>query len=771
MDSAAAIEQLAQRIASDPAYLKGLMPRINKYMKQNPFTPKLHKKQAIFLMFNGLECLFGGGKGGGKSDVLLMAALQYVDCPGYGALILRRESPQLYKANALIPRAQSWLANTDARWKEQLRKFVFPSGATLEFGHMEHPSDRHIYDGSEYQFCCAGKTEVRMADGSWRRISNIKIGEYVETLDGIQRVTHVFNRGVKPCVNLRINGIDTVVSTDHKILTNHGWVCPTSPESIGFHGICNTQESSSPSPQESSEQHEGLRCCQKHSSEPWSQTQEETACPSPDASSADGQSDCKVSAGDILESQQPVLSSCLAMLYEPIAHRVESGKHLLSLEDVLYGEIFYPSTQDSLACCHSLSYCDDGLVRRYSVSCQAHIPLRVDALEYLLRHSREDGQEHIHDSILVESGRHRHPYTNQPMCGVSEFCFADIEISLADAQEVFDLRVSCSSHYITRGGIINMNCGFDQVEQFEEEMYLHAFSLVRRTNASSHIPIRIRSTANPVGAHSDWVRRRFIREPIPGERVFIPSLLKDNPYLDQSEYEKAMSYLPELVRKQLLHGDWDAEALGAVFDKNWFKQVETVPVDNEFVHRVRWWDLAATTSAQNTDADYTAGALLGITPDGTVWILDLHRVRCSAADVENLIQNVAKIDGRDVTIWMNQDPGQAGKAQAAHYTELLRGYDFHTEPATGPKLTAWRPFAAYAENGKVMVARRRWTDDLMDELCRVTGTNKSEHDDQTDAVSRAFLKLEMPTAVRTGLDLMRKQDYEELNPNVFKDWD
>jgi len=34
-----------------------------------------------------LEVLFGGSAGGGKSDALLMAALQYVDVPGYAAIL------------------------------------------------------------------------------------------------------------------------------------------------------------------------------------------------------------------------------------------------------------------------------------------------------------------------------------------------------------------------------------------------------------------------------------------------------------------------------------------------------------------------------------------------------------------------------------------------------------------------------------------------------------------------------------------------------------
>lgn len=64
-------------------------------MKYCPHVPT--PPQSAFLLYNGHEALYGGAAGGGKSDALLMAALQYVEYPKYSALILRRTFPDLAK--------------------------------------------------------------------------------------------------------------------------------------------------------------------------------------------------------------------------------------------------------------------------------------------------------------------------------------------------------------------------------------------------------------------------------------------------------------------------------------------------------------------------------------------------------------------------------------------------------------------------------------------------------------------------------------------------
>lgn len=108
-------------------------------------------KQAEFLAYEGREALYGGAAGGGKSVSILMAALQYVDCPGYSALILRRTYKQLAKADSILAKAKEWLLGK-VRYNGDDHKFTFPSGATLEFGHMDHEDSKYDYQGGSWSY-------------------------------------------------------------------------------------------------------------------------------------------------------------------------------------------------------------------------------------------------------------------------------------------------------------------------------------------------------------------------------------------------------------------------------------------------------------------------------------------------------------------------------------------------------------------------------------------------------------------------------------------
>lgn len=120
---------------------------------RNPYIPhKPTQKQAVFLSRPEREAFYGGAAGGGKSDALLDAALQYVEYPDYRALLLRKTFSDLALPEALMDRSHDWLDDTDAHWNAGLKTWEFPSGATVTFGYLQTEADKFRYRSAEFQF-------------------------------------------------------------------------------------------------------------------------------------------------------------------------------------------------------------------------------------------------------------------------------------------------------------------------------------------------------------------------------------------------------------------------------------------------------------------------------------------------------------------------------------------------------------------------------------------------------------------------------------------
>lgn len=98
-----------------------------------------------------------------NSVYLLTAALQYVDVPGYSAILFRRTFSDLMLPGALIPMSQEWLspflASGEVRWQDKEKRYTFlESGATVTFGYLDAKGDELRYQGAEFQF--VGMDEV-----------------------------------------------------------------------------------------------------------------------------------------------------------------------------------------------------------------------------------------------------------------------------------------------------------------------------------------------------------------------------------------------------------------------------------------------------------------------------------------------------------------------------------------------------------------------------------------------------------------------------------
>lgn len=222
--------------------------------------------------------------------------------------------------------------------------------------------------------------------------------------------------------------------------------------------------------------------------------------------------------------------------------------------------------------------------------------------------------------------------------------------------------------------------------------------------------------------------------------TFISSTIYDN----QALLEKDPGYLANLKglslveRERLLLGNWKIRpAAGLYFRRDQVRIVKSVP--DKIVSIARAWDLAATEeTAANRSPDKTAGVLMARLRNGQYIVLDVRWVAANASTVRSLIKSTAETDAVQYnchTIWIPQDPGQAGKEQAQSYVKELAGFSVKCKPVSKNKVSRAEPLAAQWQRGNVMLLEGPWNDAYLNEL---EGFPDALHDDQVDASSDAF---------------------------------
>jgi len=174
-----------------------------------------------------------------------------------------------------------------------------------------------------------------------------------------------------------------------------------------------------------------------------------------------------------------------------------------------------------------------------------------------------------------------------------------------------------------------------------------------------------------------------------------------------------------------------APAEGGIFKPDNIAVVDAIPAG---IQMVRAWDFAATLNG----GDWTVGGKIGKLSDGRCLIVDVVRLQGGPDDVRAALKNTADRDTNRVRVRIPQDPGQAGKAQAASMVKMLAGYSVVALPVSGDKITRAEPFAAQVNIGNVVMLRAEWNMHVVGEMRMFpNGT----HDDIIDALSDAFSEL------------------------------
>lgn len=183
---------------------------------------------------------------------------------------------------------------------------------------------------------------------------------------------------------------------------------------------------------------------------------------------------------------------------------------------------------------------------------------------------------------------------------------------------------------------------------------------------------------------------------------------------------------------------------GYFFDAKCIGVVTDLP---RLLRYCRAWDLAATEGG----GDYTVGVLMGIAPNGNIYILDVKRGQWESDKVRRTIDKTHQEDleqyGPMVTLKIPQDPGQAGKAQASQFRQSLEKPSI--KPVTGNKAVRARGFQACVNSRNAYMLEADWNHHYREELRKFREDLEHEYDDQVDASADAYNELAKPTTKST----------------------
>ncbi len=569
---------------------------------------------------------YGGQAGGGKSDLLLGAALTTQE----HSILFRRQAVQLV---GLEERMTNILGTRDG-YNSQTGLWRLPNGRVLEFGSVKEPGDWMKYQGRAHDAKCVGRgTLVLMADGSYKAIESIVVGDSVETMEGPKPVSKTFVMR-KPAVTAMaiVDGriiAKQVQSKTHRILSPSGWACQDMLKGRGAflptqrHCAYKSEESSSQTFAQSSSIPQG-----KYSGSVRQQGQEQGRedyqsqsgfCA--DAAMSAPENDFLASVYRLSAAARHSLASALQALAQPFRALLELG---LSLPFALRGAIYAPFASllaDFRQSCLSCSRRDDEQPRLDKALGLQCLLLQVDAGQQTPMRSAIGGQ----GKTPTHSRRvewYSHPYTKEIRRIEVELLEASLEFQDEGEQDLFDLTIDDANHYITDGGIINSNC-FDEICHFTELQFRSLIGWMRTDNPN--VRQRVICAGNPpTDAEGEWVMRYWApwldpqhKNPAkPGElrwfvtdedgkdkevsgpdpvmvgnelmepksRTFIRSSVDDNLFLQTTGYKATLQALPEPLRSQMLRGDFSAGRTDPVWQlipTDWIKAAQARWVDRD----------------------------------------------------------------------------------------------------------------------------------------------------------------------------------------------
>ncbi len=311
---------------------------------------------------------------------------------------------------------------------------------------------------------------------------------------------------------------------------------------------------------------------------------------------------------------------------------------------------------------------------------------------------------------------------------------------------------------------------FDELTHFYEDEYLFLFSRLRNTTG---YPNLMRATANPV-PYKAWVKDRFItttdehdnnnndNNNVHGvakiltleqlkklavhsnsnttshtDKLYIPSMVYDNPHINIEEYVRNLEKLPLKVRNAMLNGDWSIPD-GTLFAVDMFKISKGVQLDE--LTKYIAVDIALKDGASAAKNDRTAIVVIGVDKGNTAHMLDVSAGHYSATQSQNILLEMIR----------NHKPIQVGIERTTaswHYYDMFRNLMLNsavfvplvelTPSGRGKNLRIELFLLKALEEGRLLFYEQV-PKLVLEEALRFDPTSKNNGDDILDALAYAL---------------------------------
>lgn len=179
-------------------------------------------------------------------------------------------------------------------------------------------------------------------------------------------------------------------------------------------------------------------------------------------------------------------------------------------------------------------------------------------------------------------------------------------------------------------------------------------------------------------------------------------------------------------------GQSPVPAMGGLFSTEKFKFTNVLP--DRLLKVFRSWDKAGTEGGGCN----SAGVKMGELGNGDFIVLDSTFGQWRSDKREEIIKQVAEMDGHNVRIVIEQEPGSGGKESAESTVRNLKGYIVKVDRPVGNKELRAEPFSTQVNIGNVWLLKGDWNQKYIEEL-RMFPRGKRK--DQVDASSQAFAAL------------------------------